>query len=208
MLSLPPLQLPVSAQAYIRGEVTIHPTAAIAPGVLLQAESDSQILIGAGVCIGMGAVLHAYGGKLEIEEGASLGAGVLLVGQGRIGAGACVGASTTVFNFSIQRGAIIPPGSLIGDTSRQLAAAPSTSGTVATEPSASTPQTLANAATQAPAQETAPTADNPVTSEAQPKSNSQIYGQAYVSELLVTLLPHRQPLNQSQPGLPAPPNDA
>lgn len=204
MLSLPPLQLPQTAQAYVRGEVTIHPSAAIAPGVILQAEPGSQILIGAGVCIGMGAVLHSYEGRLEIESGANLGAGALIVGQAKIGAGACIGTSATIFNCAIRPGEMVAPGSLIGDTSRQpTAEPPSPLADAAASPAPSQPE-----GSPTPPLETAPP---PATASSSPEpstGNSQIYGQAYLSELLVTLLPHRQALDQPSPELPPPPNNA
>jgi len=61
--------------------VTIHPSAAIAPGVLLQADPESQIIIAAGVCVGMGTILHAHAGILEVSQEQNIGAGVLIVGR-------------------------------------------------------------------------------------------------------------------------------
>ncbi|RMG11014.1 MAG: hypothetical protein D6728_09475, partial [Cyanobacteria bacterium J055] len=100
------------------GDVTIHPGAAIAPGVILQAAPNSRITIADGVCIGIGAVLNAYDGTISIESGATLGAGVLIVGGGTVGTRACVGAATTIFNQSIAPWQVVPAGSLIGDSSR------------------------------------------------------------------------------------------
>jgi carbon dioxide concentrating mechanism protein CcmN len=116
---LPPLQAMHDSQVYISGDVTIHPNAAIAPGVLLQASPGSSIIIAAGVCIGMGAVLHSCDGILEIQEGASLGAGVLMVGAGIIGSSACIGSQCTLFNTSVEAKALVPSGSMLGDSSRQ-----------------------------------------------------------------------------------------
>ena len=107
------------SQVYISGDVTIHPNAAIAPGVLLQASPGSSIIIAAGACIGMGAVLHSYDGILEIQEGASLGAGVLMVGAGIIGANACIGSQCTLLNTSVEAKVLVPSGSVLGDSSRQ-----------------------------------------------------------------------------------------
>ncbi|MBN3899939.1 MAG: transferase [Nostoc sp. NOS(2021)] len=120
-MSVPPLRLSNNFDSYISGEVTIHPSAVLAPGVILQAAVNSKIIIGPGVCIGMGAILQVHEGTLEVEVGANLGAGFLMVGKGKIGANACIGSATTVFNYSVEPGQVIPPGSILGDTSRQIA---------------------------------------------------------------------------------------
>ncbi|MEH2285651.1 MAG: transferase [Nostoc sp.] len=121
-MSVPLLRLSNNFESsYISGEVTIHPSAVLAPGVILQAAVNSKIIIGAGVCIGMGAILQVHEGTLEVEVGANLGAGFLMVGKGKIGANACIGSATTVFNYSVEPGQVVPPGSILGDTSRQIA---------------------------------------------------------------------------------------
>ncbi|MEH2420938.1 MAG: transferase [Nostoc sp.] len=122
-MSVPPLRLSNNFDSYISGEVTIHPSAVLAPGVILQAAVNSKIIIGPGVCIGMGAILQVHEGTLEVETGANLGAGFLMVGKGKIGANACIGSATTVFNYSVEPGQVVPPGSILGDTSRQIAQA-------------------------------------------------------------------------------------
>lgn len=111
----PPLQLmPVSTtHYYVSGDVTIHAGAAIAPGVLLQADPGSRIVIHASVCVGLGSVIHAHAGTIEVGEGVIVGAGVLLVGSLTVGDRACVGSGTTVMNRSIERMSIVPPGSLM-----------------------------------------------------------------------------------------------
>ena len=84
---------PINTEQYCTsGDVTIFPGAAIAPGVLLQADVGSRIVIRAGVCIGLGCVIHASHGTITINDGANLGAGVLLIGDVTIGARACLGA--------------------------------------------------------------------------------------------------------------------
>ena len=103
---------------HLDGNVTIDPSAAIAPGVLLQAEPNSRITIGAGVCIGAGSIVQASGGNIEIGTGACLGRGVLIIGSGSIAPNACIGAGTTVIDPQIEDGAVIPPHSLLGDRSR------------------------------------------------------------------------------------------
>jgi carbon dioxide concentrating mechanism protein CcmN len=110
---LPPLEPIGDFRSYVCGDVVINETAAIASGVLLQADQGGKIIIAAGVCIGMGAVLHAQGGILEIGAGANLGAGVLVYGSSKIGEGACIGASSSIVRAVIAKGAIVPPCSLI-----------------------------------------------------------------------------------------------
>ncbi|MCC5613832.1 transferase [Nostoc sp. CHAB 5836] len=122
-MSVPLLRLSNNFDTYISGEVTIHPSAVLAPGVILQAAVNSKIIIGPGVCIGMGAILQVHEGTLEVEVGANLGAGFLMVGKGKIGANACIGSATTVFNCSVEPGQVVPPGSILGDTTRQISLA-------------------------------------------------------------------------------------
>jgi carbon dioxide concentrating mechanism protein CcmN len=103
---------------HVYGNVSIDPSAVIAPGVLLQAEANSRISIGAGVCIGAGTIVQAAGGNLYLEAGVCLGRGVLIVGSGAIDRDACIGAGTTAIDPHIEAGAVIPPHSLLGDLSR------------------------------------------------------------------------------------------
>lgn len=122
-MPLPPLHAVSNSQYYLNGNVTIQEGAAIAPGVILQTDADSRIIIAAGVCIGMGAILQAHQGTIAVETGAILGAGVLVIGKGTIGANACVGTATTLYNSSIDAGQVVPSGSLLGDKGRQVAEA-------------------------------------------------------------------------------------
>jgi carbon dioxide concentrating mechanism protein CcmN len=110
---LPPLEPIGDFRSYVCGDVVIDQTAAIASGVLIQADQGGRITIAAGACIGMGAVLHAQDGLLEIGAGANLGAGVLVYGTCKIGEGACIGASSSIVRAVIGKGAIVPPCSLI-----------------------------------------------------------------------------------------------
>lgn len=197
---------------YISGEVTIDPSAAIACGVILQASPNSRILIGAGVCIGMGSVLHAHEGTLEVEAGANLGAGVLLVGKGKIGTNACIGSTTTIVNRSIEPLQVVAPGSVIGDESRQIAASRAVAATgVASErattnrsPEAQSPSTLAPATsdeTNAPARAPSPDPETTVEpTESEPDSPqstpTKVSGQAHLNRMLSTMFPHRQALSR------------
>lgn len=116
---LPPLQPIASSDIRISGEVEIHPSASIASGVILQAAPNSRIVIGVDVCIGMGTIISAAGGVVEIADGATLGSGVLIVGHSQVGNNACIGTASTIFNATVESMAVITPGSIIGDISRQ-----------------------------------------------------------------------------------------
>lgn len=142
---LPPLDPIGDFRSYVSGNVVIDQTAAIASGVLIQADQGGQITIASGVCIGMGAVLHAQDGLLEIAAGANLGAGVLVYGNSKIGEGACIGASSSIIHAVIARGVIVPPCSLINGLSQ---------GTVEKEESPAIAQELNPNPVSAPTSET------------------------------------------------------
>lgn len=209
---LSPLQLSSNSQILMSGDVVVNEGAAIAPGAILQADSGSRISIAAGACIGLGVILHAREGTLEIEAGVILGAGVLVVGAGTIGANACIGAGTTLIDPSIDKMQIIPAGSLIGDTSRQVAAeataaapkspetpeatTPPVDGPIEPideppEPSQTQPQTAPETAAEPP---TSTAAEPPQPGE----TPTILYGQAHINRLLGTLFPHRQAFNRSE----------
>ncbi len=210
---LPPLQPVSNSDIYVSGDVTIHPGAAIAPGAILQAAPNSRIAIGAGACVGMGAVLNAYQGAIEVESGAVLGAGVLVIGKGKIGANACIGAATTIFNSSIESMAAVPAGSLIGDPSRQVAAiseletVTSVQSAVDAESPSQKPELVTDEASAVDAEspppqpetisepevEVAPNSSEPEPSP--PKEKVPVVGQIYINKLLLTLFPHGQSLN-------------
>lgn len=200
---LPPLVS--DAHFYISGNVTVHPSAAIAPGVMLQADPESHLVIAAGVCIGVGCILHAYQGTLEVDAGATLGSGVLVVGQGKIGANACIGAMTTILNSSIPAKEMIEPGSLIGDHSRRVVIVEA-SDSYPPEPEpkeqpASSPASPPSPPT-APATESSPPAETEATSD----TVRVVYGQSYLQRMMITMFPHRTALDQNQPD--APPNNS
>ncbi|MDJ0846162.1 transferase [Crocosphaera sp.] len=119
-MPLPLIQPPSRSEVSIIGEVIIHEGAVVAPGTILQAAPNSRIVIHSGACIGMGTLINAYKGDIEIESGAMLGAGVLIVGHSKIGQNVCLGSCTTVINASVESGTTIEAGSLVGDTSRQF----------------------------------------------------------------------------------------
>ena len=98
------------------GDVTVAATAAIAPGVVLQAPVGSRIVIESGACLAGGVCVQARNGVLHIRSEANLGANVLIVGQGEVGKGACIGAGSTVIEPDMDSGAIVPPGSCIDNS--------------------------------------------------------------------------------------------
>ncbi|WP_228055196.1 LbetaH domain-containing protein [Gloeocapsopsis crepidinum] len=199
---VPPLRPPNYDDTYISGEVTIDPSAAIAPGVLLQASPNCQIIIGAGVCIGMGSILHAYEGILEIETGANLGSGVLILGKGKIGANACIGSTATILSSSIEPQQVVLPGSLIGDKSRVVVAHTSVAGidTINETASLSLEETNGdNSPLMNNSPPSTPEPPEPEPSETTPlqqPTGQKVYGQAQLNRMLSTMFPYRQALNR------------
>ena len=195
-----PLPLPLSSHShvYVQGDVTIDPSAVISSGVILRANPESQIVIAAGVCIGAGSILHAYQGTLEVETGANLGAGVLIVGQGKIGANACIGSLTTIWNASIEPLQVIPAASVVGDSGRHVADV----SLKATRPVSPNPPEAAIASPPPEPQKVNPSVDSHKSSsestveEDSESANSQVensvYGQGSVDRILKTLFPYNQ----------------
>ena len=208
-MHLPTLPLISHSHVYVEGDVSIDASAAIAAGVILRAAPDSKIIIAAGVCIGVGSILHAHQGTLEVEACANLGAGVLVVGKGKIGANACIGATTTIWNDSIEPWQVVPPGSLVGDRGRQIADVSSTSSDTPSSdapdpPSASTSTTEQDSLNgqQAPSNPIVVSTDTtdadsltePKEEEQNSEAGSFVYGQGNLNRLLKTLFPYNQSL--------------
>ncbi len=103
------------------GDVTVDSTAAIAPGVVLQASSGSRIVIEKGACLAGGVCIQSRQGVLKISAGASLGANVLVIGHGTIGANACVSPSSTLINPQIEQSQVVLPCSVIDRSTGQKA---------------------------------------------------------------------------------------
>ena len=223
-----PLVQPISKdRIYVSGDVTIDPSVALAPGTIIQAAPHCKVIISAGACVGMGTVLNACTGAIEIESGAVLGAGVLIVGEGKVGRNACVGTVTTVFQANIAAGEIVAPGSLIGDTSRSVPELAVDEVEIEKESEIESkseiePEILAPA-TEVEQQITSPEAEiiQPEVSEIETTTNSKeleveveeelpqpdsdpeqqntpIVGKVYINKLLVTLFPQGQSLNNTQ----------
>lgn len=87
-------------------------------GVILRANPGCSIRIQAGVCLGLGVILHASEGNILVAAEAILGAGVLVIGWAEVGQRACIGSSVTLMNVSIAPGQMVAPGSLLGQWGR------------------------------------------------------------------------------------------
>lgn len=217
MIYLPPPQPVLNKDIRISGDVEIHPTASLAPGVILQAAPNSRIVIGADVCIGMGVIINACGGSIEIDNGAILGAGVLIVGMSKIGNNACIGTSTTIFQSNIAAMSVVEPGSIIGDTARKINLEEQEN-----KQANSTEQNRDHYSqkTKSPNQFTPPQAkvtpksEKPQNSVSEPPEEESkkieipveplmetekvpVVGQFYINELLVTLFPHKKSRNNN-----------
>ncbi|NCJ05758.1 carbon dioxide concentrating mechanism protein [Synechococcales cyanobacterium C] len=186
--------------------MSIDPSAIIGPGVLIQADPHSHVRIGAGVCLGMGTVIHARGGTLDIQSGATLSMGVLVVGAGTIAAGACVGAGTTAINPAIGYSEVVPAHTLMGDRSRfstpgSSPAVPPVSAPVpmpeeqSPDPWASEPS---SAPQQAPEVRTESSTPQSTSAEVSLKLSRPVYGQDHVNQLMRHLFPSR-PLSELPP---------
>lgn len=195
-----------NASAFVSGDVTIDPSVAIAMGVILQADPDSQIVIATGVCIGMGAIIHASQGKIEVEAGANIGAGVLVVGHGTIGAKACIGAEATLLNPVITAKQVVSAGTIIGDESRSVTLSSSSEeksdpGEVHTSSTDHLNNSQSEESSEVSPETSSVSNSTAVTSlEKSPNpTTSIVYGQVHLNQLLNTLLPHRRSLNNSKP---------
>ncbi len=176
---------------FTSGEVHIEPGAGIGAGVLLRANPGCRIEIRRGACIGMGSILHAQGGSLIIEAGATLGTGVLVIGQGTIGSYACVGSESTLINCSVLSHQVIPPGSLLGDPSYTGTPSPAAPAPPATEtPPPDAPASPLEA--QIPHHQTS---TPPAEAQIRPSRNRRlngIPGHSELDRLLGKIYPHRQ----------------
>lgn len=225
-MHLPPVET-ISSEIYVNGDVIIHESAVIASGAILQAAPGSYIVIGARVCIGMGVIINASQGAIEIESGAVLGNGVLVIGRGKIGKDCCIGALTTIFNSSVEPMTIIAAGSIIGDLSRPVTTilSPDTERETTvkeqtnskddnesqshTEPvSERSPPDLTPKSTESVKEESAKTPTREpeveVTTKHEPSEpdseakSSPVVGQVYINQLLLTLFPEREFLNSQK----------
>lgn len=102
----------------LEGQVEVAEGVALADGVVLNAAPGCRLVLAPGVCVGSGVIIQAVRGDLVIEPGVVLGSGVLIVGTGRLGQNACIGAESTLINPAILSSQVVPPNSLLGDPSQ------------------------------------------------------------------------------------------
>ena len=166
----------------------------------------------------MGAIINACQGSIEIEAGAILGSGVLIIGESKIGNNCCIGTSTTIFQENVASMTVVEPGSIIGDLSRQ---APSQD-----EPESNNTANQTKAKSSNNFQNNNPFSDNQyATSKSEPilnrnsnqsqnsasiphvetsfesspqKPKVPVVGQVYINELLVTLFPYNKGSDSNQ----------
>jgi carbon dioxide concentrating mechanism protein CcmN len=225
-MPLPLIQPPSRLEISIIGDVTIHEGAVVAPGTILQAAPNCRIVIREGACIGMGSLINAYQGDIEIGAGAMLGAGVLIVGQGKIGQNACLGACTTIINTSVAPGTTVEAGALMGDTSRHFSEETlppkqeiksETNGSLGHKNASIVDSNISSSKPQKTEEKNPKLIENMEDLWAEPEpeiekipeitkpplpspesKNAPVVGQIYINQLLCTLFPDRQGFNLSQ----------
>ena len=212
MIYLPPPQPTLNKDIRISGDVEVHPTASLASGVILQAAPNHKIIIGADVCIGMGAIINAAQGSVEINAGAILGAGVLIIGESKIGSNCCIGTSSTIFQTDVASMVVIEPGSILGDGSRQVEPKQNKEPKTKPDQKSSNSHHVANQSKsfhnlEQSANQTVPDAHqnsnsasgSPHTTQVETSTEfplkqkkEPVVGQLYINELLITLFPHKK----------------
>jgi carbon dioxide concentrating mechanism protein CcmN len=188
---------PSNRPAVLSGDVTVHPTANIASGVLLHANPGSQLIVGVGACIGTGCVLHAHTGTLFIGDGVILGMGTLVFGATQVGERSCIGADSSLIDVSIAPNTVLPPNSLVDSygSSPEYAQAHPPATRVSFAPVQSSPDRVGREVIGEPLKSEAPVAESepvksPPTVQEAPivlSINTPIYGRAGLERLLATL---------------------
>jgi carbon dioxide concentrating mechanism protein CcmN len=171
-----PLQAIDDPNCYlVSGDVEIHSSAVVAPGSILRADPGSTIAVAAGACIGMGTIVHACGGAIEVGQGVNIGAGALLVGRVTIGDNACIGSASTLRHCAIATGEIVLPGALVGELDGRSPNVPEVS---APAPSSQVEQDIAAAWGNEPVTSPPPTGNE--------ATRLQVKSESHVTELTVT----------------------
>jgi carbon dioxide concentrating mechanism protein CcmN len=189
-----------TAQVYVAGDVVVAPDVTIAPGAVLQANPGSRLVIEARVCIGAQVVIHAYGGELNLQAGVNVGPGGLLLGQGRIGENACIGAESTLIHPQVAAAAVVPAHSLWGDPSDRGQSSSTASETHGRQTSVnSTADGIPGESSSTLEAASIPDAAGPLDTNGAGvlATHTVIYGREQVTQLIATLFPHRRPLTSS-----------
>jgi len=195
---------PATADYYIGANVEVAPDVVIAAGAVLEAAPGARLVVASGVCVGAGVIVQATGGKLVIGAGASLGVGVLIVGQGWVKAHVCVGAESTLLNPQIEAGAVISARSLLGVPGPpQGDRPPADQNGHAPSPNIAAPDAVATEAAAEQSQNSQspnghePTSDSEAAITESPAPAKVVYGRDQVTQLMKTLFPHRDALNNN-----------
>ena len=178
------------------GDVTVDDSAAIAPGVVLQALPGSRIVIGKGVCLAGGVCVQSKSGVLKIGSGVTLGANVLVVGSGSIGSNACISPGSTLMNPQIEDDGLLPPNTLSSEPSTRSSQHFSQNGF---SQNGFSPTRYDPSKNGVQLNQTYDSSNgNSNSSALTPPNYDRVYGREQVSELLSTLFPQRQSLNGNQ----------
>ena len=184
-----------AADYYIGANVEIAPDVAIAAGVVLEAAPDARLVIASGVCLGMGVIVQAAGGKLVLGAGVNLGSGVLIVGQGLIGPHACIGAESSLLNPQITAGAVLPARSLHGVPTALANSQTSNNGHHASSAGLNSHNGSVPTAIDPEVEAVSNGAEETNAGEGTLAPNRVVYGREQVTQLMKTLFPHRDALN-------------
>jgi len=184
--------------SYFVGEnVVVSSDVVIASGVILEAAPKSLLVIEAGVCIGAGAILQAYGGELRLAAGVNVGRDVLLIGAGTIGTSACIGAESTLINPSIAARQVVSARSLLGSPegskSTSLPNQQTDVGANGHSPVSEAVSDSANASSDAV--DSTDASLETMNGHGSLTSPMTVYGRDQVMRLVQTLFPHRAPLS-------------
>ena len=87
-----------------KGEIRIGERTNIQDGCILHADPDAYLMIGAGVSLGHGAIVHGC----TVEDEVLIGMGAVVLNHAVIGRGSLVAARALV-----TEGMVVPPGSLV-----------------------------------------------------------------------------------------------
>ncbi|NER83130.1 MAG: hypothetical protein F6K42_26975 [Leptolyngbya sp. SIO1D8] len=182
---------------YVGENVRLDSDVVIASGTVLEAAPGSRLVIESGVCIGVEVVVQAYGGELTLEAGVNVGQGVLLLGAGRVGKRACIGAESTLINPQVDVDQVIPARSLLGDIrcvsdANNASAPPPDQREQDFQRNGKVPHPTDTSSSSNAELDGSDTADVDTTGQASSLTSVKpVYGREQVLQLVQTLFPHR-----------------